>query len=226
VAQSLQDLTKGMVNVMIKVLIADDDAIIREGLKMIIETQPDLEFLDAASDGKQAVELCRSYKPDVIMLDIRMPVMDGIDTAQVILAEKLSIPLLLTTFDEPDLILRALKAGVNGYILKNSPAERILSAIRVIHTGGTVFQADILEFIRGRISMGTTGNSIFEMMLSPRELEIVKLIAEGLSNKDIGEKLYLTNGTVRNHISTILEKTGLEHRTQIAVQYLKNQGIR
>jgi DNA-binding NarL/FixJ family response regulator len=134
----------------------------------------------------------------------------------------LSVPLLLTTFDEPDLILRALKAGVNGYILKNSPAERILSAIRAIHSGGTVFQADVLEFIRGRVTMSGSPHNLFDMLLSPREIDIVKLISEGLSNKEIGEKLFLTNGTVRNHISTILEKTGLEHRTQIAVKYLKN----
>jgi DNA-binding NarL/FixJ family response regulator len=207
---------------MIKVLIADDDAIIREGLKMIIETQTDLEFLGAAADGNQAVEMCRSLKPDVTMLDIRMPVMDGIEAAERIMEGKLSVPLLLTTFDEPELIFRALKAGVNGYILKNSPADRILSAIRVLQTGGTVFQADVLEFIRGRVTNSTTGNRLFDMLLSPREMEIVKLIAEGLSNKEIGEKLFLTNGTVRNHISTILEKTGLEHRTQIAIQYLKN----
>jgi DNA-binding NarL/FixJ family response regulator len=135
---------------MIKLLIADDDAIIREGLKMIIETQPDLEFAGAAADGKQAVEMCRELRPDVTMLDIRMPVMDGIAAAQAILSENLSVPLLLTTFDEPDFILRALKAGINGYILKNSPADRILSAIRVLHAGGTVFQADILEFIRSK----------------------------------------------------------------------------
>jgi len=207
---------------MIRVLIADDDAIIREGLKMIIETQSDMEFLGAAADGKKAVEMCRSLQPDVVMLDIRMPVMDGIQAAEEMISEKLSTPLLLTTFDEPDLILRALKAGVNGYILKNSPADRILSAIRVIHTGGTVFQADVLEFIRGRVSNKVSGTNLFEALLSPREQDIVKLIAEGLSNKDIGEKLFLTNGTVRNHISTILEKTGLEHRTQIAIQFLKN----
>jgi DNA-binding NarL/FixJ family response regulator len=207
---------------MIKVLIADDDAIIREGLRMIIETQPDLEFVGAAVDGRNAVELCQSFKPEVTMLDIRMPNMDGIQAAEIIMEKKLSIPLLLTTFDEPDLILRALKAGVNGYILKNSPADRILSAIRVIHSGGTVFQADVLDYIRSRVMAGNDGNKVFDMLLSPRELDIVKLIAEGLSNKEIGEKLYLTNGTVRNHISTILEKTGLEHRTQIAVKYLKN----
>jgi DNA-binding NarL/FixJ family response regulator len=207
---------------MIRILIADDDAIIREGLKMIIETQQDMNFLGAAVNGEEAFQLCKELKPDVVMLDIRMPVMDGIVAAKHILDEKLSVPLLLTTFDEPDLILRALQAGINGYILKNSPAERILSAIRVIHTGGTVLQADILEFIRGRVSSGQSGSNIFELLLSPREMEIVKLIAEGLSNKEIGETLFLTNGTVRNHISTIMEKTGLDHRTQIAIKYLKH----
>lgn len=207
---------------MIRIVIADDDAIIREGLKMIIETQPDMEFVGATSDGRKAVEMVKEYKPDVTMLDIRMPVMDGIEAAQKIMEANLSSPLLLTTFDEPELILRALKVGVKGYILKNSPADRILSAIRVIYTGGTVFQADVLDFIRESVSRRTLGTNLFEAMLSPRELEIVKLIAEGLSNKDICDKLFLSNGTVRNHISTILEKTGLEHRTQIAVQYLKN----
>lgn len=207
---------------MIRILIADDDTIIREGLRMIIETQPDMQFLAAVTNGEEAYQICRKEKPDVVMLDIRMPIKDGIEAATLILEDKLSTPLLLTTFDEPDLILRALQAGINGYILKNSPADRILSAIRVIHAGGTVFQADVLEFIRTRVSSHQPGNNLFEMLLSPREMEIVKLISEGLSNKEIGEKLFLTNGTVRNHISTILEKTGLEHRTQIAVKYLKN----
>lgn len=206
----------------IRVLIADDDAIIREGLKMIIETQGDLEFVCSVGDGDQAIIECRNKKPDIAILDIRMPHMDGIQAAEVILAENLSIPLLLTTFDEPELILRALKVGINGYILKNSPAQRILSAIRVMHSGGTVFQEDVLTFIRNRIGNQVAMNNLMELMLSPREFEIVTLIGEGLSNKKIGERLFLSNGTIRNNISTILEKLGLEHRTQIAIQYLKS----
>ncbi len=208
---------------MIRVLLADDDAIIREGLKMILDTQEDMECVGAAVNGQEAVDMSRRYRPDVAMLDIRMPVMDGIAAAKEMMDNGYSNPLLLTTFDEPELILRALKAGVGGYILKNSPAERILSAIRMIHSGGSVFQKDILEFIRSRVSLEGTSNQMFELLLSPREMEIAGLIAEGLSNKDICERLYLTNGTVRNHISTILEKTSLEHRTQIAVHYLKNK---
>lgn len=207
---------------MIRVLFADDDAIIREGLKMILETQEDMEVAGAATNGQEAVELARRYKPDVAMLDIRMPIKDGILAAKEIMDSGLSNPLLLTTFDEPELILKAFQAGINGYILKNSPAERILSSIRVVSSGGTVFQKDILDFIRNRVSAKCPNRKLFEMLLSPREMEIVELIAQGLSNKEIGEKLFLTNGTVRNHISTILEKTGLEHRTQIAVHYLNS----
>lgn len=210
---------------MIRVLLADDDWIIREGLKMILETQDDMECVGTAADGQEAVEMAVKLKPDVALLDIRMPEKDGIDAGKEMMDMGLSNPLLLTTFDEPELILKALHTGINGYILKNSPAERILSAIRVINTGGTVFQKDILEFIRGRISSIKPDKNIFEMLLTPRELEIAELIAEGLSNKEIGEKLFLSNGTVRNHISAILEKTGLEHRTQIAVYYLKNRRL-
>jgi len=204
---------------MIRIILADDDSIIREGLKMILETQPDITLVGSAQDGMEAVELCRELKPDVVLLDIRMPDIDGIEAAGIILQEKLSRPLLLTTFDESDLIMRALKAGVFGYILKNSPADRILSAVRTVATGGTVFQQDILAYIREKLSRNSTKNGIFEIM-SAREMEVVELIAEGLSNKEISARLYISDGTVRNHISTIMEKTGLEHRTQIAVKYL------
>lgn len=206
---------------MIKVLIADDDAIVREGLKMIISSQGDMEIAGEASDGGEAVRLCRALCPDVALLDIRMPGTDGITAAETMLSEKLCAPLLLTTFDEEDFVLRALKSGINGYILKNSPAERIINAVRTVSTGGTVFQEDILFYIREKIvSGGKNGGREIFTILSPRENDIVRLIAEGLSNQEISEKLFISNGTVRNHISTILEKTGLEHRTQIAVKWL------
>lgn len=207
---------------MIKVLIADDDVIVREGLKMIISSQQDMFVSGEARNGNEALRLCREIRPDVALMDIRMPECDGISAAENMLAEKLCSPLLLTTFDEEDFILRALKSGINGYILKNSPAERIISAVRTVSVGGTVFQQDILEYIRGRIDItpDTGGREIFAL-LSPRETDIVKLIADGLSNQEIADRLFISNGTVRNHISTILEKTGLEHRTQLAVRWLK-----
>lgn len=204
---------------MIKVLIADDDIIVREGLKMIISSQEDMEISGEAENGNSAVKIARSVHPNVALLDIRMPERDGISAAEQMLEEGLCAPLLLTTFDEEDFILHALKSEIRGYILKNSPAERILSAIRVVNAGGIVFQEDILKYVRDKI--GGIGNYEPFNELSERELDIVRLIAEGLSNRQISERLFLAEGTVRNHISTILEKTGLEHRTQIAVLWLK-----
>lgn len=207
---------------MIKVVIADDDAIVREGLKLILSSQQDMSVAGEVCNGNEALCLCREVRPDVALMDIRMPVCDGITAAEKMLAENLCVPLLLTTFDEEEFILRALRSGISGYILKNSPAERIIGAVRTVSAGGTVFQRDIMDYIRGRmdIAHGTDGREIFSM-LSPREIDIVKLIADGLSNQEIADRLYISNGTVRNHISTVLEKTGLEHRTQLAVRWLK-----
>lgn len=207
---------------MIKVVIADDDPIIREGLKMIIESQTDIELTGIAANGNEAVKICRELSPNVALLDIRMPEKDGIEAAECMLREKLCSPLLLTTFDEEELVLRALNVGASGYILKNSPAERILNAIRTVSTGGTVFQADILDYIRTKVSRSHGDTGVFKL-LSQREVEIVELISEGLSNQEIASRLFISHGTVRNHISTILEKTGFEHRTKIAVRYLTNR---
>lgn len=203
-----------------KLILCDDDALIREGLKLIISSQPDFEIVGIGSNGKEAVKLCRENEIDIALLDIRMPEMDGIEAAEIMLKENLCKPLLLTTFDEQELIYRALKVGVSGYILKNTPTDGIFNAIRTVYTGGTVFQEDVLQYIRESAVKNSGSSAIFEL-LSERELDVVKLIAEGLSNQEIADKLFLSNGTVRNYISVILEKTGLEHRTQIAVKYLK-----
>lgn len=203
---------------MIRIVLADDDGIVREGLKMIMETQTDFEVAGCGENGQQAVELCREWKPQVALLDIRMPVVDGLEAAQIILKEQLAAPLLLTTFDERDLIVKALKTGVSGYILKNSPAQRILAAVRAVAAGGTVFQRDIIDYISSQVK-AVPGETIFGL-LTEREREVTALVAQGKSNKEIGEALFISDGTVRNHISAILDKTGLEHRTQIAIAYL------
>jgi DNA-binding NarL/FixJ family response regulator len=211
---------------MIRIIIADDDPIILQGLSMILGAAEGIEVAGEGHDGAEAVRLCREHKPDVALLDIRMPGTDGIEAAETILKHELAAPLLLTTFDEPALISRALKAGACGYILKNSPPERIISAIETVARGGTVFAPDVIDYIRDampELTSGTdaekTGEDIFAE-LTPREKDVVEAVAEGLSNQEIADRLYLSNGTVRNHISTILEKTGLGHRTQIAVRYL------
>lgn len=211
---------------MITILLADDDGIIRDGLKMILEMQEDMKVVGIACDGEEAVTLARNTHPDVSLLDIRMPKMDGIDVADVLIKENLSMPLLLTTFDEEAFILRAIDIGVQGYILKNSPAKRLLSAIRVVASGGTVFQKDIFEYIASQVNKKAIDNkkSLF-IDLTERELEVASYVAKGFSNKEISARLYISDGTVRNHISIILDKTGLEHRTQIAIEYIKEKGL-
>jgi len=210
---------------MIRIILADDDPVILQGLSMILGSDEGFEIAGTAADGREAVLLARVEQPDVAVLDIRMPVMNGIEAASVMLKEELCAPLLLTTFDEPELIADALMAGARGYILKNSPTERILSAIRAVADGGTVFAPDIIGYIQGMIKAplragGEERKDVFAE-LTPRELEIAGLVAEGLSNAQISARLFLADGTVRNHISMILEKTGLEHRTQIAVKYFE-----
>ncbi len=205
---------------MIHIVLVDDDAMIREGLKMIIETQEDFILDAVCENGEKAIETCRLYKPEVTLLDIRMPGMNGIEVAKLLIEENISKPLLLTTFDEPDLILNAMKANVYGYILKSASADTMLSAIRTVALGGNVFQKDVMEFITSQVSeQKQKENHLFDS-LTEREVEVAAAIAEGLSNKEIGKKLFISDGTVRNHISVILSKTGLEHRTQTAVRYL------
>ena len=209
---------------MIRILLADDDPIILQGLSMIISSAEDLEVVGATENGREAVQLARETKPDVAVLDIRMPVMNGIEAAKVMLDEELCAPLLLTTFDEPELIADALMVGARGYILKNSSADRILSAIKAVAEGGTVFAPDVIGYIQSMIKAPHKGGEAKEDVfaeLTAREIEIAALIAEGLSNNQIAERLFLADGTVRNHVSMILEKTGLEHRTQIAVKHFE-----
>jgi len=211
-----------------RIILADDDPIIVQGLTMIVGSSEDFEVVGTAADGREAVRLARETRPDVAVLDIRMPFMNGIEAATVMQKEELCAPLLLTTFDEPELIADALMAGARGYILKNSPAERILSAIRAVAEGGTVFAPDVIGYIKSMIKAPQKNSAEAQedvfAELTPRELEITALVAEGLSNAEIAGRLFLADGTVRNHISTILEKTGLEHRTQIAVMYFKREG--
>ena len=204
---------------LITVVLVDDDALVLQGLTAIVSSFSDIEIVGIASSGREAVELCRKTRPDVAVLDIRMPGMDGIQVAEVLLAEELAAPLLLTIFDEPDLIARALEVGARGYVLKNSPVQRLHSAIITVAQGGMVFSPDIVDFIRAHVRVPRQS---FFKALTEREYEVVLLIAEGLSNEQIAQRLYIANGTVRNHISTILEKTGLEHRTQIAVRYFED----
>jgi DNA-binding NarL/FixJ family response regulator len=205
----------------INVLLADDDELILQGLATVLGVREDIRIVGTAKNGAQVLQLSRSLeggeRPQVAVLDIRMPVLDGIKAAAGMLEDGWCSPLLLTTFDEPELIARALEVGARGYILKSALPDQIHAAILTVAHGGSVFAPDIVAFIRERVHIPTS--AAFER-LTDRERDIVRLIAEGCSNAQIADQLGLAEGTVRNHISTILAKCGLEHRTQIAVRYL------
>ena len=206
----------------IRVLIADDDALIREGLKIILQSDDRFEVAECVDNGRKAVEYCSTNQVDVALLDVRMPVMDGLEAAREISAKTGTRTLILTTFDDDDFILNAVRYGARGYLLKSSPPSRIMDAIRIVHDGGTVMQDVALDIIKGELSSGRR-KGIPDGLLTEREMEIAELVAKGFSNRDIAARLFMSEGTVKNYISAILAKTGLEHRTQLAVYYLTGE---
>ena len=228
----------------IKVLIADDNSFIREGMKIILSSFDEFDVVATVEDGAQAVEYCRSHEADVALLDVRMPNMNGVEATR-LLAEQTKVkPLILTTFDDDEYILEAVKAGARGYLLKNNDPERIRDAIKSVYNDHHVLQDVVLDKIKSNLSAppaaaadanagaaaGSAAGSappavhgpdrIDRSLFTERELEIMAQIARGLSNKEISKKLFISEGTTANYITSILNKTGLEHRTQIAIYYL------
>lgn len=206
----------------IRVLIADDDVLIREGLKIILQSDEHFEVAGCVENGLKATEYCMREQVDVALLDVRMPVMDGLQAVREISSKTNAKPLILTTFDDDSFIINAVKNGARGYLLKGSPPTRIMDAIRIVHEGGTVMQDVVMDIIKDELSAGRK-NNIPEGIFTDRELEIVTLISKGQSNKEIATTLFMSEGTIKNYISTILDKTGLEHRTQIAIYYLTGE---
>ncbi len=204
------------------VLIVDDDIFVSGALKTILESSGDITVPATGSDGKEAVELFRRYHPDVLLMDIRMKEVSGLDAAAEILKEFPDARiLLLTTFSDDEYIVRALKLGAKGYLLKQDYAS-ILPALRAVYSGQTVFGHEIVSKIPELIQSGPSFN-YREHDISEREQEIIRLIADGLSNKEIAARLFLSEGTVRNYLSSVLDKLHLRDRTQVAVFYYRNR---
>lgn len=205
-----------------KIIIVDDDCLVAGALKTILEVNEDVEVLDTGSDGKQACQLYEKYKPDVLLMDIRMKEMDGLEASEHILKKdpKANI-LLLTTFSDDEYIVKALRLGAKGYLLKQD-YESILPALRAVYSGQTVFGTEIVskipDLLQGEKKFDYSSSAINE-----REFEIIELIANGYSNKEIAAELFLSEGTVRNYLSTILEKLQLRDRTQVAVFYYQHK---
>jgi DNA-binding NarL/FixJ family response regulator len=204
----------------IKVIIADDNSFIREGMKIILTTYDEFDVIETVNDGLEALEFCKTHDVDVALLDIRMPNMNGVEATKLITEQTKTKPLILTTFDDDEYILDAIKNGAKGYLLKNNDPERIREAIKSVYNGNTVMQEVVLDKIKSNLAGVKPEFKIDTSQFTERELDIMTLIAKGLSNKEISKQLYISEGTIANYITSILGKTGLHHRTQIAIYYL------
>ncbi|WP_127492697.1 response regulator [Paenibacillus glycanilyticus] len=217
-----------------KVLVVDDQRIMREGLATIIGLEPGMEVVGTAMDGQDAYAKVSEWRPDVVLMDIRMPGMDGIEGSALI---RKHFPetkvLILTTFDDSELIIKVLENGVHGYLLKDMPSEAIIGAIRTVYNGGTVLQHDITsmlikEFVKitelnPEKSHPLGAQEPAELkQLTEREKEVLALLGQGLNNKEIAGTLFLTEGTVKNHVSNVIAKLGLRDRMQAAIYAVRH----
>ncbi|KQX56608.1 response regulator [Paenibacillus sp. Root444D2] len=218
-----------------KILIVDDQRLMREGLATIIGLEQGMEVVGTAVDGRDAYTKALEWRPDVVLMDIRMPGMDGVEGTELILK---ALPetkvLILTTFDDAELILRVLEKGVHGYLLKDMPSEAIVSAIQTVYNGGTVLQPDITTTLLNELKKMSEwhpdnahplhSNEPAQLsQLTEREKEVLALLGQGLNNKEIAGLLVITEGTVKNHVSNLIAKLGLRDRTQAAVFSVRHQ---
>jgi DNA-binding NarL/FixJ family response regulator len=204
---------------LIKVLVADDQRLVRSGFRLILRDDPGIEVVGEASDGVEALALARELKPDVVLMDIRMPNLDGIAATEQILQEP-GAPrvLVLTTFDLDEYVFAALRAGASGFLLKDAPEEQLLAAIRVAADGGALFSPDVTRRLIERFTrLRETPTPPEVDDLSPRELEVLKLIARGLTNAEVAKELFLSEHTVKTHVARVLQKLDLRDRTQAVI---------
>jgi DNA-binding NarL/FixJ family response regulator len=209
----------------IGIVVADDHEVVRAGFAALLDSQPDFTVLGTAADGAAAVRACRELEPDVVLMDVRMPGMDGIEATRQLERGEGHVPrvLILTTFDLDEYVFDALRAGASGFLLKDATAERLFEAVRVVAAGEAllapaVTRRLISEFARIRPPSGAAAASPAALAaLTPRETEVLRLVAEGLSNPEIAARLVVTEETVKTHVSRVLGKLGLRDRTQAVV---------
>lgn len=203
------------------ILIIDDDILVSNALKTILESDGEIHVTGMGTDGKDAVTLYEALHPDVLLMDIRMKEMSGLQASRHILQRNADAKiLLLTTFSDDEYIVKALKYGVKGYLLKQD-YESIIPAIRAVYTGQTVFGTKIISKIPGLLQKKAAFNYL-DHEISEKEYQLITLVADGLSNKEIAEKMFLSEGTIRNYLSSILEKLDLRDRTQLAIFYYQH----
>ena len=201
---------------MIRVLVVDDQPLVRSGFKMVLDERPDLELVGEASDGQQALELVRELDPDVVLMDVRMPNLDGVEaTRRLVESGTRARVLVLTTFDLDEYVYAAIRAGASGFLLKDVEPAELVDAIRVVAAGNSLFGPAATERLLARFAEPPTGRSLDE--LTEREKEILCLLATGLSNAELAERLFLSETTVKTHVSSILRKLRVRDRVQAVI---------
>jgi DNA-binding NarL/FixJ family response regulator len=204
---------------MINLLLVDDQNLIRQGLKALLELEPDLCIVGEAENGVVAIERVKTLQPSVVLMDIRMPVMDGVTATREICRQFPNVNvLILTTFDDDTYVSAAIKYGAKGYLLKDTPSEEIAAAIRAVDRGYTHLAPGMLAKVISRAAEQPATRLPPQLNeLTPRELEVLKLIAKGANNREIAQALYISEGTVKNHVTNLLNRLNLRDRTQAAI---------
>jgi DNA-binding NarL/FixJ family response regulator len=204
---------------MIRVLIVDDQQLVRSGFRMILRSDPGLEVAGEGADGAEAVALARDLRPDVVLMDVRMPRVDGIEaTRRIVRLTDAPRVLVLTTFDLDEYVFGALRAGASGFLLKDAPEAQLLSAVHVVADGGSLFAPSVTRRLIERFaSLGAPQTPPQVEALTGRELEILRLLARGLSNSEIAAKLVVSEHTVKTHVARVLAKLDLRDRTQAVI---------
>ncbi len=207
---------------LIKIILVEDQTLMRQGLKTILDLEPGLHVVGEAGDGEYGVQLALELRPDVILMDVQMPRLNGVDaTAQLCRQWPEAKVIILTTFDRDDYVYQGVRSGALGYMLKDAPANKLIETIRRVHAGEVFIQPEIASRALREMMRPTTATM---ESLSEREREVLVLLAQGASNKDMAEKLFITEGTVKNHVSNILAKLQAENRTQ-AADIARKQGL-
>lgn len=207
---------------MIRVLIADDHKMVREGLRRILEFDGEIQVIDEADNGEECIKKIRSSKPDIVLLDINMPVMNGIEALQEIRKKKLKTKvIILTVHNEIEYLLRAVDIGIDGYVLKDSDAHELIRAVTSVYEGDKFIQLSLIPLLNSKLIARDLDAERLEQ-LSKREIEVLKLVAVGMFNKEIGVELGISERTVKNHLSSIFKKIDSSDRTQAAVFAIRN----
>jgi DNA-binding NarL/FixJ family response regulator len=207
---------------MLRVLVVDDQALVRRGFAMVLDHEPDIEVVAEAGNGIEAIAAAREHKPDIILMDIRMPELDGLETTARILAEgnEDTRIIILTTFDPDEYIYKALRAGASGFVLKDIPPESLVAAVRTVAAGGAMLDPTITRRLIGRFAGQLGAEQDFSerlARLTTRETEVLRALADGKSNVEIAESLFIGQATVKTHVSSLLSKLGLRDRAQAVV---------